>query len=186
MTEQIFNKDDSNDTETFEHKDELTLLKERADLMGIKYHPSIGLDKLKEKVNDSLQPKRVAVEKTDTQKKMEQIQSANRLIRIRITCMDPNRKGWKGDFFTVMNSTFGTIKKYVPYNKEWHVPAVILKQIKRKKRQEFYEVPTKNGMKVKRARMVPMYAVEELPPLSSEEIKELARKQALNHSIDED
>lgn len=168
--------------EMFEPKDELTLLKERADLMGIKYHPSIGLDKLKEKVNEALAPE---PEKTATQIRMEKIQEANRLIRARVTCMDPNRKGWKGDFFTVMNSTFGTIKKFVPYNVEWHVPKVILKQIKRKKRQEFYEVQGKGGMKFKRARMVPMYAVEELPDLTHEELTELARKQALNHSIDE-
>lgn len=173
-------------TEVYEEKDELTLLKERADLMGIKYHPSIGLEKLREKVNESLKPtKPVPVEKTAMQKKMEQVKAANRLVRIRVTCMDPNKKGWKGDFFTVMNSTFGTIKKYVPFNVEWHVPIVILKQIKRKKRQEFYEVPGKFGLKIKRARMVPMFAVEELPPLTTDELKELARRQALNHSIDE-
>lgn len=174
-------------TEVFEEKDELTLLKERADLMGITYHPSIGLAKLKEKVNEALAPttkEEPKADKTAAQIRMEQIKEANRLIRIRVTCMDPNRKGWKGDFFTVMNSTFGTIKKFVPYNTIWHVPQVLVKQIKRKKRQEFYEVKGKYGMKVKRARMVPMYAVEELPPLTKEELEELARKQALNHSID--
>ena len=41
---------DEDVVETFEESDELTLLKERADLMGIKYHPSIGVDKLREKV----------------------------------------------------------------------------------------------------------------------------------------
>ena len=35
-------------------KDELTLLKERATLMGIQYHPSIGVDKLREKVTSAL------------------------------------------------------------------------------------------------------------------------------------
>ena len=39
-----------------EMEDELTLLKERADMMGVKYHPSIGLEKLKEKVNEKLAP----------------------------------------------------------------------------------------------------------------------------------
>ena len=32
---------DEDVVETFEESDELTLLKERADLMGIKYHPSM-------------------------------------------------------------------------------------------------------------------------------------------------
>jgi hypothetical protein len=34
--------------------DELTTLKERADLMGITYHPSIGLEKLRAKVNEAI------------------------------------------------------------------------------------------------------------------------------------
>jgi len=173
--------------ETFEEKNELTLLKERADFMGIKYHPSIGLDKLKEKVNDALisgkEPS--PVKETATQAKMRKIKEANRLVRVRVTCMDPNKKGWKGDFFTVMNPMIGTVKKFIPFNSVWHVPAILLKQIKRKKRQEFYEVDTKFGLKVKRARMVPMFAVEELPPLTKDELEELARKQSLNRSIDE-
>lgn len=36
---------------------ELDSLKERADQLGITYHPSIGVDKLREKVNASLNPK---------------------------------------------------------------------------------------------------------------------------------
>jgi hypothetical protein len=34
--------------------DELTALKERADLMGIQYHPSIGLEKLRAKINEAI------------------------------------------------------------------------------------------------------------------------------------
>lgn len=168
-----------------EEKDELTLLKERADLMGIKYHPSIGVEKLREKVNEKLVPKPEPVPMTSAQVKMQKIKDANRLVRIRVTCMDPNRKGWKGDYFTVMNPTIGAVKKFVPFNLEWHVPQILVKQLKRKKRQEFYEVGVKHGLKVKRARMVPMFAVEELPPLSKKELDELARKQSMNHSIDE-
>lgn len=178
---------DEDVVETFEESDELTLLKERADLMGIKYHPSIGVDKLREKVNSVLVPKDdpVPVKETAAQVRMHGIKNANLLSRVRITSMDPNKKGWKGDYFTVMNSTFGTIKKFVPFNIIWHVPQVILKQIKRKRRQEFYEEVLSNGRKVKRSRMVPMFAVEELPDLTPEELQDLANKQALNRSIDE-
>lgn len=173
------------DSIEIEEKDELTLLKERADLMDIKYHPSIGVDKLREKVNEMLTPTKKPADETPAQVKMRKIKEANRLVRIRVTCMDPNRKGWKGDYFTVMNPVIGTIKKFIPFNTIWHVPVVLLKQLKRKKRQEFYEVKAKYGLKIKRARMVPMYAIEELPDLTKEELDELARKQAMNHSIDE-
>lgn len=179
MTEEIIDS-----VETFEEKDELTLLKERADLMGIKYHPSIGLEKLKEKVNEVLAPKTEEKPKTSGQLRMEKVKEANQLVRIRVTCMDPNRKGWKGDFFTSMNSVYGTIKKYVPFNVPWHVPTVLVKQIKRKQRQEFYEVTSKHGMKIKRSRMVPMFAVEILPDLTYDELKDLANQQAVNHSIE--
>lgn len=174
---------ESMDTFGYKEKDELTLLKERADFMGIKYHPTIGVEKLKEKLNAVLVPVK---EKplTAGQLRMEGIKKANRLVRIRVLCMDENKKGYKGQWFSVMNSTFGSVKKYVPFNTIWHVPHVIMKQIKRKKRQEFYEVKGKYGMKIKRARMVPMYAVEELPPLTVAELKTLAEEQSVNRSID--
>lgn len=43
-----------NQTEEYVPADELTSLKAKADLMGLKYHPSIGLDKLREKVLNAL------------------------------------------------------------------------------------------------------------------------------------
>jgi hypothetical protein len=43
--------------------DELTSLKARADLMGITYHPSIGVDKLREKVQAALENKPTGSEK---------------------------------------------------------------------------------------------------------------------------
>ena len=66
---------DEDVVETFEESDELTLLKERADLMGIKYHPSIGVDKLREKVNSVLVPKDdpVPVKETAAQVRMHGI-----------------------------------------------------------------------------------------------------------------
>jgi hypothetical protein len=57
--------------------------------------------------------------------------------------------------------------------------------MKRKKRQEFRNVKTRNGMEIKEGYLVPAFAIEELSPLTEEELKELARKQAMNHSIDE-
>ena len=45
----------SADTEdVLEAQDERTALKARADLLGISYHPSIGLEKLREKVNKAM------------------------------------------------------------------------------------------------------------------------------------
>lgn len=45
----------TDETESDVIKDELTILKERADFMRVKYHVNIGLDALREKVNAALE-----------------------------------------------------------------------------------------------------------------------------------
>lgn len=55
------------DTTTVVAPDELTSLKARADLMGITYHPSIGLDKLRTKVNNALSDTPVPEEELDAE-----------------------------------------------------------------------------------------------------------------------
>ena len=45
---------DNQNEDVLEMLDELTSLKQRADLLGLSYHPSIGLEKLREKVNAAL------------------------------------------------------------------------------------------------------------------------------------
>ena len=190
MTDKIFEDDvpiETNETEV----DELTLLKKRADLMGIKYHHSIGLATLKEKVNSALsgaeEEEEVTVnEETPGQKRARLIAEATKLIRIRLTCMDPNKKGWAGEIFTVSNDIVGTVRKFVPFNAEngYHVPNIIYKHLKRKKRQEFRTIKTRKGMDIKQGYLVPAFAIEVLPPLTPTELKELAQRQALNRSID--
>lgn len=190
MTDKIF-EDDMSDEANETKVDELTLLKERADLMGIKYHPSIGLATLKEKVNSALsgaeEEEEVTVnEETPEQKRARLIAEATKLIRIRLTCMDPNKKGWTGEIFTVSNDIVGTVRKFVPFNAEngYHVPNIIYKHLKRKKRQEFRTIKTRKGMDIKQGYLVPAFAIEVLPPLTPTELKDLAQRQAMNHSID--
>ena len=57
---------DMTETQETPKVNELTLLKERADMMGIPYHPSIGLEKLKEKVDTVLKP---AEDETEPERK---------------------------------------------------------------------------------------------------------------------
>ena len=174
--------------------DELTLLKNRADLMGIKYHPSISLDTLRERVNSALNKSQVAsdnpvtAQETEAQKRANQIAEFTRLIRVRITCMDPNKKNWPGEYFTVSNGVIGTIKRFVPYNNTdgWHIEKIIYDHLINVRRMEFKEYPGPKGRKIKRPVQVPAFAIEVLDPLTPEQIQELARKQALNHSIDKD
>lgn len=167
--------------------DELTLLKERADLMGITYHPSIGVEKLRDKINSALSSKTEDEEPlTFEALRSQQIAEFTKLIRIRLTCMDPNKKGWPGEIFTIANDVIGTIKRYVPYNAPdgWHVEKIIYDHIQTMRYRGTKEIPGPRGMKIKQNIQLPAFSIETLPPLTEAELKELAQRQALNHSID--
>lgn len=174
--------------------DELTLLKERADMMGIKYHPSISLETLKERVNGALNKTDetaapgVVIVDSAAQQRANQIAEFTKLIRVRVTCMDPNKKNWPGEYFTISNGVIGTIKRFVPYNNTegWHIEKIIYDHMKTVQRMEFKEIKGPRGMKIKKPIQVPAYAIEVLDPLTPEQLKELAHKQAVNRSIEDD
>lgn len=156
---------------------ELDLLKERADAMGIKYHTSIGVDKLKEKIQNKLGDNRPSYE-TTAQKNQRLRKEALELVRVRLTCMNPTKREWPGEIISVSNSCIGTVKKFIPFNADaYHIPKVILGVLKERMYQSFVTKKV-NGRKVKRGRLVKEFAIEELPPLTVDELKELAAKQA--------
>ena len=183
--------------------EELTLLKQRADLMGVQYHPNISVDKLKARINAKLndepelaeldEPVTTEATRTFTFKPETKAETmdrlrreAGRLVRIRVTCMNPNKKDWDGDVFTVSNSAVGTFRKYVPFNAEegWHVPNMIFEYIKEKNFVHHY-IEKKDGREINRHKLVKEFAVEVLDPLTDQELKDLAQRQALSRSIED-
>ncbi len=172
--------------------DELTLLKERADLMGISYRGNIGIAKLKEKILNHTEPSK----KEEPEEVTEEVLTAQRhaairndalkLIRIRVTCMNPMKQAWPGEFFCVSNRVIGEVKKFVPFNAEegWHVPNVILTMLRERRYQTFYTVK-ENGRKVKRTKLAPEFGIEVLNPLTDKELKDLAQRQAMSGSIED-
>lgn len=192
---------------------EIDLLKDRADMMGISYHPSIGVAKLKEKINAILEnrtaitveeeesevPREVQedeqvliqkayVPETPAQRNARSRKEAHKLVRVRITCMNPDKKNWKGEFFNVGNSVIGMTNKFVPYNIEsdegYHVPNIILGYLKEKQFRQTVTTKLPNGKVRKSNKLSREFAIEILEPLTPEALKELATRQALNHSID--
>lgn len=164
--------------------DELANLKARADMLGIKYHPSISLEKLREKVNASLDPEEKAAAAPAVDRAAMQRQ-ANELVRVRVTCMNPAKKEWEGEIFTVGNSVVGTIKKYIPFNADegWHVPRFILDQIKARECQVFTTVKGPRGNTTRQGKLIKEFAIEILDPLTEEELHDLAQRQAMANSI---
>lgn len=193
-------------TEELEVKvDELTELKKRADLLGIEYHPKISVDKLRARIKAQLSDeayvdvpdddeviaatsaKRELKFKPETQAEIAERlrKEAQRLVRVRITCMNPNKKDWDGEIFTVSNSVVGTLRKYIPFNAEdgWHIPAMMLDFLRDKQFVQHY-VEKKNGQEINRHKLVKEFAIEVLEPLTEEELKELAQRQAMARSVD--
>jgi len=165
-------------------------LEARAKQLGISFHPNIGDEKLREKIDVAM------ADVSDAQAPSAELTKVDRdlpapgqgkgvrdealaLVRVRVTCMNPNKKEWEGEIFTTGNSKIGTVKKYVPFEAEWHVPRVILQMIKRRQYQTFVTKKTPNGGKVKTGKLVREFAVEELPPLTEKELQELKQRQLM-------
>ncbi len=190
----------SNDNEDLEvmitPEAELASLKTRADLLGVKFHPSISVEKLREKLNAALvteapvpdEPVVVAAvpEETLVQRRFRKKREANTLVRIRVTCMNPAKKDWAGEIFTSGNSLVGSFTKFVPFNADegWHVPNIIVEQIKERQCQIFVPVKDARGNTTRKGKMIKEFAIEVMPDLTPDELAELARRQAMSKAID--
>ena len=190
----------SEQNETMEVQDELAALKARADLLGISYHPTIGLEKLRAKVNAAITsegepdsapeadaPVQEAPKETEAAKRLRLRNEAAKLVRIRLTCMNPNKKEWDGEIITAGNAAVGTFKKFVPFHSAddgWHVPNIIYKQLAQRECQIFVTTTDGAGNKIRKGKLIKEFAIEVLPDLTEEELAELARRQAMAKAID--
>jgi len=185
-------------------QDRLTTLKERADQLGIKYHPSIGVDTLAEKIKAVMDSTATttqaetpavvipaaaapaAVEETLGQERQRLKREAHALVRIRLSCMNPAKKEWTGEIMTVGNSLVGSVTKFIPFNAEegWHVPQIMLQQLQDRKCQIFTTIKQKNGVAVRQGKLIKEFAIEILPPLTEAELHDLAQRQAMSGAID--
>lgn len=171
--------------------DELTALKERATLLGISFHPSIGLEKLREKVNAAVVDEEKEKPKTEEAesehaKRARLMAEATELVRIRVSCMNPAKKEWDGEIISVGNSVVGTHTKFIPFNAEdgWHVPRIIYNMLKERECQVFVTKRDARGNQVREGKLIKEFAIEVLPQLTQEELDELARRQAMAKSVD--
>lgn len=137
------NETQTTKTENEVQADELTVLKQRAKLMGVTHSNNITVEKLREKINAKLAEEltqdeqdegedapadenadaedeapeafKPAKKLTKMQLRQQIIKEQTKLVRIRIANLDPKKKELPGEFITVANGYMGTIKKYVPF-----------------------------------------------------------------------
>lgn len=162
-------------------KTQLELLKDKADRMGIEYHPNIGVTKLKAKVDEKLGGKTIQEGETKASRNARLRKEANKLVRVSISCMNPNKKNWPGEIISVGNSAIGTIKKFIPFEDAedgYHIPVVILNELKERKYLA-HKIKRVDGKKVKVKYQAKEFSIDELEPLTVEELKQLAAKQAM-------
>lgn len=177
-------------------QEELQLLKDRADRMGIQYHPSIGLDKLRTKVKTALdldgEPDPVKSGDVDMsqfveslgQKKARLKKESERLIRVRVACMNPTKAAMEGDIFTAGNKYIGMISKYVPFNADaWHVPKILVDMMEEKKYIHHYKVKDAQGNDINKQKLMKEYSIQYLPNLTEQELKDLAHEQAITNRL---
>ena len=131
------------------------------------------LPEIKEKVTKDVDP--------STKLKQE----AMALVRFKLVCNDPSKSAIQGEMYSVSNRYIGSVKRFIPYSQEfygdkgWHAERCIMNQLKSKMFHRKRTVSSQGGVKVPRTELekLPMFTITELPPLTQEELKLLAKEQ---------
>lgn len=117
---------------------------------------------------------------TEGQKKNRLRREAMALVRVRVSCMDPSKKKLKGELMCVSNRNFGTIQRFIPFNREWHIEKVLYDALMEKEYMVFDREKTgRAGIELVTPRNVPAFNIQVLPPLTKGELKDLAQRQAM-------
>jgi hypothetical protein len=176
--------------------EELKEVRAQADKLGISYHHKAGVAKIKALIDaqldtleeqseeDNTQEKERIVPMTAVEYKKERAKTAaresNRLVRCRITCMNPAKREWEGEIISVGSSKHGTFKKFIPFDqREWHVPKIIFDHLKERKCTVYTNAKNAKGQTIRQPRLIDEFAIEVLPPLTKKELADLRQKQAL-------
>lgn len=182
--------------------DELSLLKQRANMMGISYSNNISAETLRKKIEAAqenkaqepveLQPNPLALSTgtvtTATSLRHQQRLEQLKLVRVRIQNLDPKKKDLPGEIITVANEYIGTVRKFVPFGEAtdegYHIPYCIYNFLKERKFLNIRVTKGKNGQPNITSAWVREFAIEVLPPLTKEELQTLAAAQIAAGSVD--
>ena len=148
----------------------------------------IVVEEIEKEIVVEEKPKTIPVKKVETAaaKKIRMRNEAIKLVRVRLTCMNPAKKNWPGEIFSVSNKILGTIKKYIPYDTTedgYHVPHVIYEHLKDRQYQTFIRRKLANGQTAVTGKLVKEFSIEILPSLTQKELDKLATQQAMANSV---
>lgn len=176
-------------------QDELKTLKHKADLMGIAYSNNISAETLRKKIEDKMEgvtpetaevnplepeaPKKLSKNARRHKMMLEQ----TRLVRCRITNLDPKKKDLHGEIVTVANPVIGTIRKFIPFGEftdnGYHIPYILYNFLESRR---FLNIRTITDRQTGQLRIesnwAKEFAIEVLPPLNHKQLAELKAAQA--------
>ena len=199
------NNDQALNTEGESAVDELALLKERAKQMGIPFSNNISLETLRKRISDKMEGKdepevnplsgdvEIAAI-TSAPKKLDAKQNAlalrkmmqrdqMKLVRVRITNMDPKKKDLPGEIWTVSNEYLGNVRKMIPYGEQtdegFHIPYCLFRLLQSKRFLHIRTVKDRvTGVERQEKQWVKEFSLDVLPDLTKEELARLAAAQA--------
>lgn len=104
-----------------------------------------------------------------------------KLVRVRIQNLDPKKSNLPGEIFAVANEYLGDVKKYIPFGEVtdngYHIPYCLYKMLKNRRFLNVRERKDRDGKIHVETSWVKEFALELLPDLSPEELKQLATAQ---------
>lgn len=173
--------------------DPLALLQNRAQLLGVAYDEGDDVDTLRQKIKDAVEGKVPVASAPAPQQSLTKAQKMAakrqqmyleqmRLVRLRITNLNPTKADLTGEIFSFSNKYLGTVRRFVPYGEAtdngWHLPWCIYQELLAR---EFVQLNVRSGPKGEskpNPRWVKEFALEVMTPLTAEELRVLANKQA--------
>lgn len=125
-------------------------------------------------------------QESEGQRKNRLRREATALVRVRISSMNPQKKNVKGELLCVSNRNIGTIQRYIPFNRDWHIEKVLYDALVAKEFMVFDREKTgRAGIEVVTPRCIPEFNIQVLPPLTKGELKDLAQRQAMANGTGE-
>lgn len=183
--------------DTVEFEQELKKsLREKGKLLGLNFAPNTSVQRMIEELTaareiyTNMVPEAQGEGETEDEYAMRRrLKLENtKLVRIQISCLNPQKSDLPGEIFTVHNEYVGTVKKFIPYNEAgnaYHVPMFLLKFLKDKKFMQIIQ-PPKGSTAPPSTRLVNEFAINILPDLTEQELRELARAQGAAQSAEDE
>ena len=106
-----------------------------------------------------------------------------KLVRVRITNMDPKKKDLPGEIWTVSNEYLGNVRKMIPYGEQtdegFHIPYCLFRLLQSKRFLHIRTVKDRvTGVERQEKQWVKEFSLDVLPDLTKEELARLAAAQA--------